>query len=135
MRTPRFPGVTSLALEMDSEVFTAYAGGPDVPGGVLSFAWTFTGQGLQLHSQPTFKAIFVDDGYRKSGGITEVAMQQSTAPVPRASQTVASGHRHGRHRGNYTTKKQSAPEQPVRPVVSRRLVGLSFGAGLETDQR
>jgi len=49
---------------------------------MLSFAWPFTGQGLPLQSQPTFKAIFVDDGYRKSGGITEVGMHHFTAPVP-----------------------------------------------------
>ncbi|MBM3803286.1 MAG: hypothetical protein FJW26_13375 [Acidimicrobiia bacterium] len=57
-----------------SEVFTANAGGPDVPGGGLNFAWTFAGPGLQLQPQPTFKAVFVDDGFRKSGSITEVVM-------------------------------------------------------------
>lgn len=65
-----------------SEIFTANPGGPDVPGGVLSFAWTFTGQGLQFQPQPTFKAIFVNDGYLKSGGISDVAMEPATASVP-----------------------------------------------------
>jgi hypothetical protein len=65
-----------------SQVSTANAGGPDVPGGMLSFAWAFTGRGLPLQSQPTFKAIFVADGYRKPGGLTECAMHQFKAPVP-----------------------------------------------------
>jgi hypothetical protein len=65
-----------------SQVFTANPGGPDVPGDVFSFSWTFTGQGLKLEPQPIFKAIFVNDGYLKSGDISDVAMDPATAPVP-----------------------------------------------------